>query len=94
MAHLNGLAPLLSSQWNVVRPQHTCNSCRHWFSRWRYIVCVAFDLFLPNLKRKRFKIKQIGLFKGFIWSNLCTRDIPKKLTPRGHEDWPDKRPSR
>jgi len=24
-------------------------------------------------------------------ANLCTRHIPKKLTPRGHEDWPDKR---
>src|SRR5580704_13320428 len=31
--------------------------------------------------------------KQFIWSNLCTRHIPNKLTPRGHEDWPDKRRS-
>jgi hypothetical protein len=30
-----------------------------------------------------------GYFR-FIWSNLCTRNIPKKLTPRGHEHWPDK----
>ena len=29
--------------------------------------------------------------KAFIWPNLCTRHIPNKLTPRGHEDWPDKR---
>jgi len=32
--------------------------------------------------------------KAFIWSNLCTRHIQNKLTPRGHEDWPDKRRSR
>src|SRR5262249_38354548 len=25
---------------------------------------------------------------------LCTRHIPKKLKPRGHHDWPDKRPIR
>ena len=25
-----------------------------------------------------------------IQSNLCTRHIQKKLTPRGHHDWPDK----
>jgi hypothetical protein len=30
-----------------------------------------------------------GYFR-FIRSNLCTRNIPKKLTPRGHEHWPDK----
>jgi hypothetical protein len=29
-------------------------------------------------------------FRALIWSNLCTRHIPKKLTPRGHHDWPDK----
>ena len=28
-------------------------------------------------------------FCALIWSNLCTRDIPDKLTPRGHHDWPD-----
>jgi hypothetical protein len=28
--------------------------------------------------------------KAFIWSNLCTRHIPEKLTSRGHHDWPDK----
>jgi hypothetical protein len=33
-------------------------------------------------------------FKAFIWSNLCTRHIPEKLTPRGHHDWPDKRATR
>jgi hypothetical protein len=27
---------------------------------------------------------------ALIWSNLCTRHIPNKLTPRGHDDWPDK----
>jgi hypothetical protein len=32
--------------------------------------------------------------KACVWSNLCTRHIPKKLTPRGHEDWPDKRATR
>jgi len=32
--------------------------------------------------------------KAFIWSNLCTRHIQNKLTPRGHEDWPDKRTTR
>src|ERR1051326_1665841 len=32
--------------------------------------------------------------KAFIWSNLCMRHIPNKLTPRGHEDWPDKRTTR
>jgi hypothetical protein len=30
-------------------------------------------------------------FKAFIWSNLCRRHIPERLTPRGHHDWPDKR---
>jgi hypothetical protein len=30
-------------------------------------------------------------FFAFIWSNLCTRHIRGKLTPRGHHDWPDKR---
>jgi uncharacterized membrane protein len=30
-------------------------------------------------------------FFAFIWSNLCTRNIQKKITPRGHHDWPDKR---
>ena len=29
-------------------------------------------------------------FFALIWSNLCTRHIPGKLTPRGHHDWPDK----
>jgi len=29
-------------------------------------------------------------FLALIWSNLCTRHIPDKLTPRGHHDWPDK----
>ena len=29
-------------------------------------------------------------FRALIWSNLCTRHIPKKLTPREHHDWPDK----
>ena len=30
-----------------------------------------------------------GYFR-LIRSNLCTRHIQKKLTPRGHHDWPDK----
>jgi hypothetical protein len=29
-------------------------------------------------------------FFALIRSNLCTRHIPDKLTPRGHHDWPDK----
>jgi len=33
-------------------------------------------------------------FLALIWSNLCTRHIPDKLTPRGHHDWPDKRVTR
>jgi hypothetical protein len=36
---------------------------------------------------------ELGSLAGFfalIWSNLCTRYIPDKLTPRGHHDWPDK----
>ena len=33
-------------------------------------------------------------FSVLIWSNLCTRHIQNKLTPRGHHDWPDKRPRR
>jgi hypothetical protein len=27
-------------------------------------------------------------FFALIRSNLCTRHIPDKLTPRGHHDWP------
>jgi integrase len=26
----------------------------------------------------------------FVRSNLCTRHILNRLTPRGHDDWPDK----
>jgi len=52
------------------------------------------NLFFPNSRRKRIKIKQIGRFQSVIWSNLCTRHIPIKLTLRGHDDWPDKQPSR
>src|SRR5580704_11558940 len=37
------------------------------------------------------KSNRLDGLKAFIWSNLCTRHIPNKLTPRGHEDWPDKR---
>jgi len=33
-------------------------------------------------------------FFAFIRPNLCTRHIPGKLTPRGHHDWPNKRPNR
>src|SRR5579864_7501988 len=37
------------------------------------------------------KSNRLDGLKAFIWSNLCTRHIPNKLTLRGHEDWPDKR---
>jgi hypothetical protein len=52
------------------------------------------NLFFPNFQRKRFKIKQIGRIKSVYLANLCTRHIPNKLTPRGHEDWPVKRATR
>ena len=46
--------------------------------------------------REKSSVSDLGLsslagFFAFIWSNLCTRHIPEKLTPRGHHDWPDKR---
>jgi hypothetical protein len=47
--------------------------------------------FFQVFQRKRFRVKQMAGLKAFIWSNLCTRHIPNKLPPRGHEDWPDKR---
>ena len=45
----------------------------------------------PKFQRKRSRISRLAGFLPFIWSNLCTRYILDKLTPRGHEDWPDKR---
>ena len=45
----------------------------------------------PKFQRKRSRISRLAGFLPFIWSNLCTRHILNKLTPRGHEDWPDKR---
>ncbi len=53
------------------------------------------DLLAPRFQRKRLKTEQIGrVSKRFIWSNLCTRHIPKQLTPHGYGDWPDKRATR
>jgi hypothetical protein len=40
------------------------------------------------------KSNRLAGLRAFIWSDLCTRHIPNKLMPRGHEDWPDKRPNR
>ena len=40
------------------------------------------------------KSNRLAGLKAFIWSNLCTRHLPNTLTPRGHEDWPDKRATR
>ena len=48
----------------------------------------------PNLKPKRYKIRHLAGFCRLIWSNLCTRHIQRKLTPRGHHDWPDKATTR
>jgi hypothetical protein len=52
------------------------------------------NLFAPKFQRKRLRIKRLAGFFAFIRSNLCTRHIQKKLTPRGHRDWPDKRLNR
>jgi hypothetical protein len=40
------------------------------------------------------ELSSLAGFFAFIWSNLCTRNIQKKITPRGHQDWPDKRATR
>src|SRR5215472_10971051 len=37
------------------------------------------------------ELSSLAGFFAFIWSNLCTRNIQKKITSRGHHDWPDKR---
>ena len=50
--------------------------------------------FLRIFSASDLKIKQIGRLKSVYLSNLCTRHSPNKLTPRGHEDWPDKRATR
>jgi hypothetical protein len=52
-------------------------------------ICSFRDFSLSGLESDR-----LAGFKAFIWSNLCTRHSPKKLTPRGHEGWPDKRATR
>src|SRR5262249_4169741 len=39
------------------------------------------------------ELSSLAGFFAFIWSNLCTRNIQKKITSRGHHDWPDKRRS-
>ena len=36
-----------------------------------------------------FELSSLAGFFAHIRSNLCTRHIQKKLTPRGHHDWPD-----
>src|SRR5215471_6154693 len=35
------------------------------------------------------ELDSLAGFFELIWSILCTRYIPDKLTPRGHHDWPD-----
>jgi len=49
---------------------------------------------LRNFSVSDLKSNGLAGLKGFIWSNLCTRHIPKRLTQRGHEDWPDKSATR
>ena len=43
-----------------------------------------------QLQRKRFTTSSLAGSFGLIRSNLCTRHILNKLTPRRHHDWPDK----
>jgi len=50
--------------------------------------------FFRILSASDLKSNRLAGLKAFIWSNLCTCHIPKKLTPRGHHDWPDKRATR
>src|SRR5260370_38325039 len=47
--------------------------------------------FLRDFQRKRPRMNGLAGSLPFIRSNLCTRHILNKITPRGHEDWPDKR---
>src|SRR5258708_28997490 len=49
--------------------------------------------FLRDFQRKRPRMNGLAGSLPFIRSNLCTRHILNKITPRGHEDWPDKRRS-
>ena len=49
--------------------------------------------FLRDSRRKRPRMNGLAGSLPFIRSNLCTRHILNKITPRGHEDWPDKRRS-
>jgi hypothetical protein len=60
---------------------------------------VLYKITGPNLLPQNLSVSDLessslaGYFR-FIRSNLCTRHIPNKLTPRGHHDWPDKRQNR
>src|ERR1051325_5305582 len=47
--------------------------------------------FLRDFQRKRPRMNGLAGSLPFIRSNLCTRHILNKITPCGHEDWPDKR---
>jgi hypothetical protein len=49
--------------------------------------------FLRDFQRKRPRMNGLAGSLPFIRFNLCTRYILNKITPRGHEDWPDKRRS-
>ena len=44
------------------------------------------NLFAPKFQRKRLRIKRLAGFFAFIRSNLCTRHIQNRLTPRGHHE--------
>ena len=45
--------------------------------------------FLRDFQRKRSRMNGLAGSLPFIRSNLCPRHILNKITPRGHEDWPD-----
>ena len=49
--------------------------------------------FLGDVQRKRRRMNGLAGSLPFIRSNLCTRHTLNKITPRGHEHWPDKRRS-
>jgi hypothetical protein len=49
---------------------------------------------LRNFRVSDLKSNRLAGLKAFIWSNLCTRHIPNKLSRVGHRDWPDKRATR
>src|SRR6516164_9105756 len=52
-------------------------------------ICLLRSFSVSDLNSNR-----LARLNAFIWSNLCTRHIPDKLTLRGHHDWPDKRATR